>query len=144
MVDIGDKQDTIRTAIAKCEVVMRSETLKLIQGNKLKKGDVFTTAKIAGIMAAKHTASLIPLCHQIPLTQIEVSFEADSQLPGIIIQAIVGTTGKTGVEMEALTAVTIAALTVYDMAKAVEKTMCIQNVRLTEKHGGKSGDIKNE
>lgn len=144
MVDVGGKSDTERVAIAKGEVLMKAETLELIQKSKLEKGDIFTTAKIAGVMAAKQTASLIPLCHVVQLTHIDVILKAVSELPGISIQAIVSSTGKTGVEMEALTAVSIAALTVYDMAKAVEKTMRIQNIRLVEKHGGRSGDIKNE
>lgn len=144
MVDVGNKPDTKRVAIAKGEVVMKSETLALIQNSKIKKGDVLSIAKIAGIMAAKQTANLIPLCHTLQLSLIDVNLEADPELPGINIQAIVSSTGKTGVEMEALTAVSIAALTVYDMAKAVEKTMRIQNIRLIEKHGGQSGDIVNE
>lgn len=144
MVDVGDKPDTKRIAIAKGEVVMKSETLDLIENSKLKKGDVLTIAKIAGIMAAKQTSNLIPLCHTLKLSQIDVNLEADRDLPGITIQAIVSSIGKTGVEMEALTAVSIAALTVYDMAKAVEKTMRIQNIRLIEKHGGQSGDIVNK
>lgn len=144
MVDVGNKPDTKRTAIAKGEVVMKSETLELIQQSKLKKGDVFTIAKVAGILAAKQTSNLIPLCHSLQLDNIDVYLEADQDLPGIVIQAVVCSTGKTGVEMEALTAVSLAALTVYDMAKAVEKTMRIQNIRLIEKHGGQSGDIVNE
>jgi cyclic pyranopterin phosphate synthase len=110
----------------------------------MKKGDVLTTAQLAGIMAAKRTAELIPLCHPLPLTYIQVELTVDKNLPGIQIKATVRTTGKTGVEMEALTAVSLAALTVYDMAKAAEKTMRIQNIRLVEKHGGLSGDVLNE
>lgn len=144
MVDVGDKPDTKRIAIAEGEVVMNSETLDLIQKSKLVKGDVLAVAKIAGIMAAKHTHNLIPLCHPLQLSNIDVNLKADPDLPGIVIRATVSSTGKTGVEMEALTAVSIAALTVYDMAKAVEKTMRIQNIRLIEKHGGQSGDIVNE
>ena len=143
MVDVGNKPDTERVAIAKGEVVMRAETLKLVQAGELKKGDVFSVARVAGIMAAKRTAELIPLCHPLALTHISVDLEADPSLPGIRITAAVRTTGKTGVEMEALTAVSVTALTVYDMAKAVEKTMRIQNVRLVEKHGGMSGDVVN-
>lgn len=144
MVDVGDKPDSARTAVAKGEVVMLPATLALVQAGELKKGDLLTTAQLAGIMAAKRTAELIPLCHPLPLTHIEVQLELDPTLPGVRIRASARTTGKTGVEMEALTAVAVAALTVYDMAKAVEKTMCIQNIRLVEKHGGMSGDILNE
>lgn len=144
MVDVGDKPDSARTAVAKGEVVMQPATLALVQAGELKKGDLLTTAQLAGIMAAKRTAELIPLCHPLPLTHIEVQLELDPTLPGVRIRASARTTGKTGVEMEALTAVAVAALTVYDMAKAVEKTMRIQNIRLVEKHGGMSGDILNE
>lgn len=144
MVDVGEKPDTHRTAIARGEVIMRPETLALIEQGQIKKGDVLTTAKLAGIMAAKRTAELIPLCHPLPLTYIQVELTADKNLPGIHINATVRTTAKTGVEMEALTAVSVAALTVYDMAKAAEKTMRIQNIRLVEKHGGLSGDVLNE
>lgn len=144
MVNVGEKPDSIRLAVAKGEVHMQPETLTLIQAGLMKKGDVFTVAQLAGIMAAKKTAELIPLCHPIPLTQIEVILQPDSALPGIQITASVSSVGKTGVEMEALTAVSVAALTVYDMAKAVEKTMSIENIRLVEKHGGQSGDVTNE
>jgi cyclic pyranopterin phosphate synthase len=141
MVDVGQKPDTERVAIARGEVLMRPETLELIQAGALKKGDVLAVAQVAGVMAAKRTAELIPLCHPLPLTQVVVDLEMDDELPGIRIKATVRTIGKTGVEMEALTAVSVAALTIYDMAKAVEKTMCIQNIRLVEKHGGQSGDV---
>jgi cyclic pyranopterin phosphate synthase len=144
MVDVGDKPDTERVAVAKGEVCMLQETLALIRDGAIKKGDVLTVAQLAGIMAAKRTSELIPLCHPLPLTQIQVDISLDSDLPGVQIKATVRTIGKTGVEMEALTAVSIAALTIYDMAKAVEKTMCIQNIRLVEKHGGLSGDVVNE
>ena len=144
MVDVGSKQDTERIAIAKGEVVMLASTLDLIRIGSIKKGDVLTVAEIAGISAAKRTAELIPLCHPLSLTKIAVDLSIDEALPGIKISATVKTTGKTGVEMEALTAVSVAALTVYDMAKAAEKTMKIQNIRLVEKHGGASGDIVNE
>lgn len=143
MVDVGHKPDTERVAVARGEVVMKPETLKIVQAGELKKGDLFSVARLAGIMAAKRTAELIPLCHPLALTHIAVDVEADESLPGIRITATVHTTGKTGVEMEALTAVAVAGLTVYDMAKAVEKTMMIQNIRLVEKHGGKSGDVVN-
>jgi cyclic pyranopterin phosphate synthase len=144
MVDISDKPETERTAIAKGEVRMLPATMALIQAGAMKKGDVLTVAQLAGVMGAKRTADLIPLCHPLPLTQVDVQLELDAVLPGVQITAIVRTVGKTGVEMEALTAVAVAALTVYDMAKAVEKTMRIQNIRLVEKHGGRSGDIVNE
>jgi len=144
MVDVGDKPDTDRLAVAKGEVLMRPETLALIREGALKKGDALTLAQIAGIMAAKRTADLIPLCHPLTLNQITVDVELDSELPGVRISATVRTVGKTGAEMEALTAVSVAALTVYDMAKAVEKTMRIANIRLVEKHGGQSGDVINE
>ncbi len=144
MVDVGAKPDSERLAIAKGEVRMNPATLALIQAGAMKKGDVLTIAQLAGVMGAKRTADLIPLCHPLPLTHIEVNLELDAALPGVQITAAVRTVGKTGVEMEALTAVSIAALTVYDMAKAVEKTMRIQNIRLVEKHGGRSGDVVNE
>ncbi len=144
MVDVGDKPDTERRAIAGGEVVMKQATLELIRAGKMKKGDVLTVAQLAGIMAAKRTAELIPLCHPLPIAHIDVTLSLDDTLPGVVIMASVKTTGKTGVEMEALTAVSVAALTIYDMAKAAEKTMKIQNIRLVEKHGGSSGDIVNE
>jgi len=144
MVDVGHKPDTERVAVAAAEVHMRAETLTLIRAGQIKKGDVLGVAQIAGVMAAKRTAELIPLCHPLPLTHIDVRCELRDDLPGVTITATVRTTGKTGVEMEALTAVSVAALTIYDMAKAAEKTMRITNVRLLEKHGGASGDIVNE
>ncbi len=144
MVDVGQKPDTERIAIARGEIHMKKETLDLILAGQIKKGDVLTVAQIAGIMASKRTSELIPLCHPLPLTKVDVDLAADESLPGLVITAIAKTVGKTGVEMEALTAVSIAALTVYDMAKAAEKTMRIQNIRLVEKHGGQSGDVVNE
>lgn len=141
MVDVGAKADTDRVAVARGEVVMKSETLELIREGAIKKGDVLTVAQVAGVMAAKRTSDLIPLCHPLPLNHADVSLELDPALPGVRITATASTTGKTGVEMEALTAVSVAALTIYDMAKAVEKTMRIQNIRLVEKHGGRSGDV---
>lgn len=144
MVDVGGKPDTERVAVAAGEVLMQPETLALIRAGQIKKGDVLTVAQLAGIMAAKRTAELIPLCHPLALTQIDVRCELRDDLPGVAITATVRTTGKTGVEMEALTAVSVAGLTVYDMAKAVEKTMRITNVRLVEKRGGRSGDVLNE
>lgn len=144
MVNVGGKPDTERVAIAKGEVHMRPETLSLIRAGAIKKGDVLTVAQLAGVMAAKRTSDLIPLCHPLPLTQVSVDLELDDELPGVRIRAMARTVAKTGVEMEALTAVSVAALTVYDMAKAVEKTMRIENIRLVEKHGGQSGDVVNE
>jgi len=144
MVDVGGKPDTVRLAIAKGEVVMREETLALIRAGTLKKGDVLTVAQLAGVMAAKRTAELIPLCHPLMLNQVTVDLELDDTLPGVRITGTARTTGKTGVEMEALTAVSVAALTVYDMAKSAEKTMVIQNIHLVEKHGGRSGDVFND
>jgi cyclic pyranopterin phosphate synthase len=144
MVDVGSKPVTNRMAVAVGEVLMKPETLVLIQQGNLEKGDVFSVAQLAGVMAAKRTSELIPLCHPLPLDQILVEITPDPDLPGLVITATVRTSAKTGVEMEALTAVSVAALTVYDMAKAVEKTMRIGNIRLLEKHGGRSGDILNE
>ncbi len=144
MVDVSHKPDTTRTAIARGEVHMTKATLDLIRAGQIKKGDVLTVAQIAGITASKRTSDLIPLCHPLPLSKIDVSLTLDDSLPGVVITATAKTVGKTGVEMEALTAVSVAALTVYDMAKAAEKTMRIQNIRLLEKHGGQSGDVVNE
>jgi len=139
MVDVSEKSETARTAIAEATVRMQPATLALIQGGGIAKGDVFATARIAGIMAAKKTHELIPLCHPLAITGVTVDLapEGDSAL---VVRATVKTTGKTGVEMEALTAASVAALTVYDMCKAVEKGIRIEAVRLLEKHGGKSGD----
>lgn len=144
MVNVGTKPDTERIAVAKGEVLLKAETVELIKQGLMKKGDVVSVAQIAGIMGAKKTSELIPLCHPIFLNQIGVEIEIDDQLPGLKIVATARTIGKTGVEMEALTAVSIAALTIYDMVKAVEKTGKIQNIRLIEKHGGQSGDVINE
>ena len=141
MVDVGAKADSERTAIASGEVLMQPATLALIRDGAIKKGDVLTVARIAGIMAAKRTADLIPLCHPLPLTYLEVEITLDEARPAALIVATARTIGKTGIEMEALTAVTVAALTIYDMAKAVDRAIIIQNVRLLEKHGGKSGDF---
>lgn len=144
MVDVSAKAETQRIAIAKGEIVMQKSTLDLIQAGQIKKGDVLMLAQVAGIMAAKRTSDLIPLCHPLQLSKVDVECVPDDALPGVRITATVKTTGKTGVEMEALTAVSLAALTIYDMTKAAEKTMRIQNIRLVEKHGGRSGDIVNE
>jgi len=144
MVDVGAKDVTTRMAIARGEVRMKPETLALIQQGKIMKGDVLTVAKVAGVMGAKRTSELVPLCHPLPLDQVLVELEPKPELPGVEITATVRTTAKTGVEMEALTAVAVAALTVYDMAKSAEKTMVIDRIRLVEKHGGRSGDVVNE
>ncbi|HFC09519.1 MAG TPA: cyclic pyranopterin monophosphate synthase MoaC [Chloroflexi bacterium] len=144
MVDVGHKPPTERVAVAKGEVHMRPETLALIRKGALKKGDVLTVAEIAGVMAAKRTSDLIPLCHPLPLSQVTVELALRDDLPGVEITATARTVAQTGVEMEALTAVSVAALTVYDMAKAAEKTMRLTNIRLVRKHGGQSGDVINE
>ena len=144
MVDVSSKDDTERVAIAKGEVVMQAKTMELIRDGMIKKGDVLAVAQIAGIMAAKRTSELIPMCHPLPLLEIKVDLILDDRLPGVQITSQVKTIAKTGVEMEALTAVTVAGLTVYDMAKAADKKMRIQNVRLVRKMGGKSGDVVNE
>jgi cyclic pyranopterin phosphate synthase len=144
MVDVSGKADTERVAIAQGEVVMQTKTLELIREGMIKKGDVLTVAQIAGIMAAKRTSELIPMCHPLPLLDIKLDLNLDANLPGVQITSYVKTIAKTGVEMEALTAVAVAGLTVYDMAKAYEKTMRIQNIRLVRKSGGRSGDVVNE
>jgi cyclic pyranopterin monophosphate synthase len=144
MVDISAKTPTLRIAIAKGEVELSPGTLKLIVEGQMKKGDVLTVAQLAGIMAAKKTSELIPLCHPISINQIVVDLDIDNDLPGILIKAEIRTFDRTGAEMEALTAVSVAALTIYDMIKAVQKDARIMNIRLVEKHGGKSGDIFNE
>jgi cyclic pyranopterin phosphate synthase len=144
MVDVGHKPDTERVAVAKGEVHMKATTLRLIAEHELAKGDVLTTAQLAGIMAAKQTAHLIPLCHPLPLTHVDVALAIDRARSCVEVTATVRTRAKTGVEMEALTAVSVAALTIYDMAKAAEKTMRIQNIRLVHKAGGKSGDLRLE
>lgn len=142
MVDVGDKSITERTAVAAGEVYMLPETLALVRAGQLKKGDVLTVAQVAGIQAAKRTAELIPFCHPLPLEHIALEFELDDALPGIRIRATARTRGKTGIEMEALTAVSVAALTIYDMAKAAEKSMHIHNIRLVSKTGGAGGDYR--
>jgi cyclic pyranopterin monophosphate synthase len=138
MVDIADKAITKRTAVAGGEVRMSLDTLEAIQAGNAPKGDVLGVARIAGIMAAKQTANLIPLCHPLPISKVEVEITADRDLPGFQILATVTIKAETGVEMEALTAVSIAALSLYDMAKALEKSMKIENIRLISKTGGKS------
>ncbi len=140
MVDVGDKALTSREAVAEGRVVMAPETLALIRDGLAKKGDVIATARIAGIMAAKKTHELIPLCHPLLLTKVSLDIEADESLPGLHVRGLARVTGQTGVEMEALTAVSVACLTIYDMAKAVDRGMRIEGIRLLEKRGGKSGD----
>lgn len=140
MVDVSDKAATDRIAVAQGHVVMERETLALCMSGNAKKGDVLGAARIAGIMAAKKTSELIPLCHPIALTKVAVDLESDESLPGVRVVATAKTTGQTGVEMEALTAVSVACLTIYDMLKAADRGMRIEGVTLTEKRGGKSGD----
>jgi cyclic pyranopterin phosphate synthase len=141
MVDVSAKDETVREATAKGRVAMRAQTLDLIGSGKAAKGDVLATARIAGIMGAKRCAELIPLCHPLPIASVAVELELNAADAAIDITAIVRTTGRTGVEMEALTAVSIAALTVYDMVKAVDRGMRIENIRVVAKSGGKSGDF---
>jgi len=141
MVDISAKADTARRAVAAASVRMKPETLALIQAGRVAKGDVLSVAQIAGVMAAKKTHELIPLCHPLLLTDIDVQLQPDEAKSALHITAAVRTTGKTGVEMEALTAAAVAALTVYDMCKAVDRGMRIEGLRLRQKSGGKSGDI---
>jgi cyclic pyranopterin monophosphate synthase len=140
MVDVSEKGDTRRIARARGRVVMAPETLALAVAGQAKKGDVFGVARIAGIMAAKKTSDLIPLCHPLPLSSVTVEIFADETLPGLRVEAEAVVTGKTGVEMEALTAVSVACLTIYDMLKAVDRAMVIEGVELVSKEGGKSGD----
>ncbi len=142
MVEVGDKPVTARLATAQGQVRMAEATLQAILTGQGSKGNVVETARLAGIMAAKRTADLIPLCHPLPLSSIKVDLDSDPHLPGFLITATVKTSAQTGVEMEALTAVSVAALTLYDMAKALEKTMVIENIRLLRKYGGKSGPFE--
>ncbi len=142
MVDVGAKTETERSAVAEGHIRMRPETLALIREGNAKKGDVIGTARLAGIMAAKKTADLIPLCHPLMLTKVAVDITEDDTLPGLRVVATAKLTGKTGVEMEALTAVSVACLTIYDMAKAADKGMEIGGIRLVEKTGGKSGTYR--
>ena len=139
MVDVSEKVSTTRKAIAQGQIKMSRETLETILAGNTPKGDVLGTARIAGIMAAKQTSNLVPLCHPLPLSSIKIEISPDESLPGLTIQAAVKTKAETGVEMEALTAVSITALTLYDMAKALEKSMTIETIKLLEKEGGKSG-----
>jgi len=142
MVDVSAKTPSDRVAIAEGRIAMAPETLALIEAGTAQKGDVVGIARLAGIMAAKRTADLIPLCHPLPLSKVALDLTPDRDLPGLRITATVATTGRTGVEMEALTAVSLACLTVYDMVKAVQKDMQIGGIRLVSKSGGKSGDWK--
>jgi cyclic pyranopterin monophosphate synthase len=144
MVDVSKKAPTERVATAEGRVIMRKSTLEIVCKGDAKKGDVLGAARIAGIMAAKRTHELIPLCHPLSLSRIEVDITPDEQLPGIVVRATAGITGRTGVEMEALTAVSVACLTVYDMVKAIERGMRIEGIRLIEKRGGKSGHFQAE
>jgi cyclic pyranopterin phosphate synthase len=144
MVDVGAKAETERVAVAQGTVTMQPETLRTILAGDAKKGDVIGTARIAGIMAAKRTHELIPLCHPLLLTKVSVDIKPDEALPGLRITATAHVTGKTGVEMEALTAVSVACLTIYDMAKAIDRGMVLGGIRLVEKSGGKSGTYKAE
>lgn len=139
MVDVGDKAETVRVAVAEGHVVMQAQTLAIVRDGEAKKGDVLGTARLAGIMAAKRAHELIPLCHPLLLSKIAVDLSIDEALPGVRVRAEVKLTGKTGVEMEALTAVSVACLTVYDMVKAVDRAMHIEGIRLVHKSGGKSG-----
>lgn len=142
MVDVGGKAETVRFAVAEGFVTMQLATLRMILDGNAKKGDVLGTARIAGIMAAKKTHELIPLCHPLLLTKVSVEIEPDESLPGLRVTAQARVTGKTGVEMEALTAASVACLTIYDMAKAVDRAMVISGIRLKLKSGGKSGDYE--
>ena len=142
MVDVSGKAETERTAIAEGRVIMAPKTLALVRKGDAKKGDVLGTARIAGIQAAKRTHELIPLCHPLPIAQVDIDLVADADLPGIVVRARVKVAGKTGVEMEALTAVAVACLTIYDMVKAVERGMRIEGIRLLEKRGGRSGHYR--
>lgn len=142
MVDVGDKAHTSRTAVAEGRITMQPATLQMILAGQAKKGDVLGTARIAGIMAAKKTHDIIPLCHPLLITKVEVTITPDEGSASLHVKALVKVTGQTGVEMEALNAVSTTCLTIYDMAKAVDRGMCISNIRVVEKSGGKSGDYK--
>lgn len=140
MVDVADKEETVRIAVAEGYVRMQPETLELILSGNAKKGDVLATARLAGIMAAKQTSNLIPLCHPLMLSKVSVEIVADERLPGLRVEAMAKLTGRTGVEMEALTAASVSCLTIYDMAKAADREMEIGGVRLVSKSGGRAGD----
>ena len=139
MVDVSEKPLTVREAVARGEIQMQPETLLKIRSQRIKKGDVFSVARLAGIMAAKQTSSLIPLCHPLPLSAVEIDFDSDPQRGRVTITATTKVTGQTGIEMEALTAVSVAALTIYDMCKAIDREMVIEGICLLKKSGGKSG-----
>lgn len=140
MVDVGGKPDTDRIAVAEGAIAMSSDAFAAIRDDRVAKGDVLAVARVAGIMASKRTADLVPLCHPLALSAVEVALSLDADLPGVRVEARVATRGRTGVEMEAMIAASVALVTVYDMAKAVDPAMTIGNVRLVEKRGGKSGD----
>jgi cyclic pyranopterin phosphate synthase len=144
MVDVSDKEDTVRFARAQAVVRMQAETLIMIRDGAIKKGDVLAVAQVGGIMGAKQTSNLIPMCHLLSISGVDLNFSLDATQASIVISSQVKTTGKTGVEMEALTAVSIAALTIYDMCKAVDRWMEITDIRLIEKSGGKSGHLVRE
>lgn len=144
MVDVGEKPETVRTAVAAGRVLVSKETFELIRSGGMKKGDVLTVAQVAGVMGAKRTPDIIPMCHPVALTGIDLSLHLDEARCSVEITATTSCAGKTGVEMEALCAVSIAALTVYDMCKAVQKDMVITDIRLLEKHGGVHGDFYRE
>jgi len=144
MVDVSGKDATERVAVAEGKVIMRKETLDIVIAGNALKGDVLGAARLAGIMGAKRTHGLIPLCHPLPITKVEIEINPEHSLPGFLVQATVKVNGQTGVEMEALTAVSIACLTIYDMVKAIEKGMRIEGIRLLSKTGGKSGDYRAE
>lgn len=143
MVDVGHKPISVRSATASGQISMEIETFKAIQNNNLKKGDVIPVARLAAIQAAKKTADLIPLCHTLQLSKIDVQISLDEAIPGCVVESTVRTTAQTGVEMEALTAVSVALLTIYDMAKAMDRTMVISQIVLREKHGGTRGSFTN-
>ena len=141
MVDVTVKEPSVREALARGKVLMHSDTIALIEGGEIPKGDVLGVAKVAGIMAAKKTSEMIPMCHPLELTGIDIQFESNAELGEITIQAKVKTVGRTGVEMEAMTAVSIAALTIYDMCKSADKNITLSDIKLISKHGGKSGSF---
>lgn len=144
MVDVGDKAVTSRLAVARAQIRMKPETLSVILASELSKGDALATARIAAIQAAKKTSDLIPLCHPLPITKVSVELRADHTLPGIVIEVTCKVRGQTGIEMEALTAASVAALTVYDMAKSIDRGMVIEQVMLIEKSGGKTGEWRSD
>lgn len=144
MVDVGEKADTKRIAVAKGSIFMKPETLQRIKAGTMEKGDVLSVAQTAGIMAAKNTSSAIPMCHNIMITGVEMDFTLDEDRSAVHIEACASTVGKTGIEMESLHAVSVAALTIYDMCKAIDRGMRIEGIRLVKKSGGKSGDFMNE